>query len=92
MEVMPAHCSIFLPWSLVVHPAESGSSGTVLVCCGCPDRSWAQFRSQHSIEAAPQSQSAEGCIALEGGNGCRLAGVPPCHGAVLSTSQLLVVT
>lgn len=61
-----AHCKIFLPPSPAVHPAESGSCGTILVCVRCPDSSWVQSGSLHSMEAVPQSQSAEGCIALEG--------------------------
>jgi len=58
-----------------------------------PDSSQAQFRSQHSIKAIPQSQSAEGLAALQDENRHRLpcAGVPPCHRAVLSMFQLLVV-
>lgn len=51
---MSAHCSIFSPWSLAVHPAESRSCGTVLVCVRCPEKSWAQSGSLHSMEAVPQ--------------------------------------
>lgn len=83
-----------LPGPFIVHPAESGRSGTVLACVRFPSSRWAQFGSQHSIEAVPQSQLAEGRVALEGEKRRRLAcaGVPPCHRAVLSMFQLLVVT
>lgn len=49
MEVMSVCCSVFLPWSLAVHPAELRSCGAVLVCVRWPDRSWAQFRSSQNI-------------------------------------------
>lgn len=78
----------------IVYPAESGVSGTVLACVRFPNSSWAQSGSQHSVEAAPQSQLAEVHVALEGENRCRLAcaALPPSHRAALSTFQLLVVT
>lgn len=79
----------YLLMSLIVHPAELGRSSTVLACVRFPKSIWARFRSLHSVEAVPQSQFAEGRVALEGENRCRLAcaGVPPCRRAVLSTFQ-----
>lgn len=80
----------------IVYPAESGVSGTVLACVRFPNSSWAQSGSQHSVEAAPQSQlaSSEVHVALEGENRRRLAcaALPLSHRATLSTFQLLVVT
>lgn len=50
VEVMSAHFSIFLPPSPAVHPAESRSRGTILVCVGWPDRSWEQSGSLHRMQ------------------------------------------